>query len=128
MAAQTTRRALFGGAGLAGVTLALPAVAALATSVSRSPSEFARLRSRSDAARARFNTLPEALEHSDPALFAQEERLMHDATDAFDRAAPTDLFELVVAMENLIGSGGYPGPEICDQLIGHARRLAGGRA
>ena len=135
MATQTTRRALIGGAGLAGVALIAPALRAAtapaflsATAGHRSPTKFAQLHARSNAARARFNSLPEDLEHTNPVLFAREEVLMHDATDAFDHAAPTNPSELVIAMENLIGGGSHSGRELIAELIGHARRLAGDAA
>jgi len=135
MATQTTRRALIGGAGLAGVALVAPAIAAATTrtipsaaAVHHAPTEFARLHARSNAARARFNALPEDLEFTDPPRFSREEILMHEATDAFDHAAPTNLSELVIAMENLIGGGSHSGRELIAELIGHARRLAGGAA
>lgn len=123
MMPPTTRRALLGGAGLAGVALAMPAARAAAA-----PTEFARLHARSEAARHRFNTLPEDLEYSDPARWEHEAALMHEATDAFDKAAPNNLVELVIAMENRIGGGNYGGRKMCDELVEHARRIAGGRA
>lgn len=123
MTTQTTRRALLGGAGLAGVALIAPAVCAAVA-----PTEFARLHARSDAARQRFNTLPEDLEHTDPQHFEGEAALMHEATDDFDKATPTNLAELVIAMENRIGGGNYGGRKMCDELVEHARRLAGERA
>jgi hypothetical protein len=124
---QTTRRALIGGAGLVGVAMIAPALQAAAMATDR-PTEFARLKARSDAARARFNTLPDDLEYTNETAFRHEEKLMHDATGDYDHAVPTNWSELVSAMENAIGDGTYPGREICDRLIGHARRLNGGVA
>lgn len=123
MTANTTRRALLGGVGVVGVALAMPAVCAAVA-----PTEFARLHARSNAARHRFNTLPEDLEYTDPEHFEREAALMHEATDDFDKATPTNLAELVIAMENRIGGGNYGGRKMCDELVEHARRLAGGRA
>jgi hypothetical protein len=116
-----TRRGIIGAMALAPMMAAVPAIAATAV---HAPSEFARLKARSDAARARFNTLPEDLEYTDEPAFRREEKLMHDATGDYDHAVPTNWNELVSAMENAIGDGTYPGREICDRLIGHARRLS----
>jgi len=135
MTTETTRRALIGGAGLAGVALMTPALKAAtaptysaASTTQLAPTEFALLHARSTAARARFDALPQDLEYTDPEQFSREETLMHEATDAFDCATPTNPSELVIAMENLIGGGSYSGRERIAELIGHARRLAGGAA
>lgn len=120
--ADHSRRALFGFMGLAGVAVAMPAI--VVGAVRQTPTEFAQRHAMSAAARARFDALPEDLEYTNAALFQREEALMHEATDAFDRAVPATLDELVAAMENAIGQGAYPGAETCERLIGYARDIA----
>ncbi len=122
-----TRRALFGFMGLAGVAVAMPAI--VVGAVRQTPTDFAQLHALSEAAKARFNALPEDLEYTDPARFAREEEAFHAASDALNYATPTNMSELVLAMEHTIGDGSTGTRDRRDRLIQHARDLAamGGR-
>lgn len=122
MQKETTRRALLGFAGLAGAIVAMPTI--VVGAVRQTPSEFAQRYAVFMAAEARFNALPEDLEYTDIRCFKREENLYHDATDDFYSAVPTNLSELVIAMEQTIGGGSYASREIVDRLIANARRLA----
>jgi hypothetical protein len=122
MQQETTRRALFGFVGLAAAAVAMPAV--VVGAMRHTPTDFAILHAVYDAAKARFRALPDDLEHTDPARFEREELLIGAAGDAFDRAVPTNMAELVIAMENLFGDGGYPDAELSRKLIEHARDIA----
>ena len=122
MDTQTTRRALFGFAGLAGAIVAMPAI--VVGAFRQTPTEFARLHALSEAAKARFNALPEDLEYTDPARFAREEDAFHAASDALNYATPTNMSELVIAMEHTIGDGSTGTRDRRDRLIQHARDLA----
>ena len=117
-----TRRALFGFVGLAGVAVAMPAI--VVGAVRQTPTEFANLHALSEAAKARFNALPEDLEYTDPARFAREEQAFHEASDALDYATPANMSELVIAMEHTIGDGSTGTRDRRDRLIQHARDLA----
>jgi len=125
--ADHSRRALFGFMGLAGVAVAMPAI--VVGAVRHTPTEFAKLHALSEAAKARFNSLPEDLEYTDPAWFAREEQAFHEASEALDYATPSNLSELVIAMEHTIGDGSTGTRDRRDRLIQHARDLVvmGGR-
>lgn len=120
--AEHSRRALFGFMGLASVAVAMPAI--VVGAVRQTPTQFEQRYAVFMAAEARFNALSEDLEYTDISRFKREEDLYHDATDAFYSAVPTNLSELVIAMEQIIGGGSYAGREIVDRLIANARRLA----
>ena len=122
MDTQTTRRALLGFAGLAGAIVAMPAI--VVGAARKTPTGFAKLHALSEAAKARFNALPEDLEYTDPARFAREEDAFHAASDALNYAIPTNLSELVIAMEHTIGDGSTGTRDRRDRLIQHARDLA----
>lgn len=117
MGNETTRRALLGGAGLAGVAIAAPAVAALPSS---GCAKFRAIMDANDAAIRRFCTLPRDLESDDPDSFEREEDRMIDAHRTVADAVPTDWPEFFRLMDYRCGE---LQPSVAAELRAHARRL-----
>lgn len=93
---DTTRRALFGFVGLAGVTAAMPAV--VVASMQPAPTGvYADYL----AAVGRFNNLPDSLESYDEPAFLREEAVYHHALDQLVAAKPANLQEFAVWFEAL---------------------------
>jgi len=122
MSTQTTRRALIGGAGLAGVALIAPAIAAPEND--GSPSFRASLDA-NDAAARHFNSLPEMLETDDRDAHAREIDRMVEASNLADRATPTNWAEFTRLLNHHC-DGGVSGidDDNANRLLAHAKRLS----
>ncbi len=129
MATETTRRAIFGGAGLAAVALAVPALAtASSTSQMDSPAFKAALDG-ADAARDHFNATASDLEDSDPDGFECLMQDLCDATAAGDAATPTNWQEFTRLLAHMSEGGQSTiDDDNAARLLGHARRLSGWEA
>lgn len=122
MTNQTTRRALIGGVGLAGVALIAPA---LAIPANHGSIAFRALLDASDAARNRFNGLPEHLETTDAAQHEREMVSLADATRAADKAIPANWQEYTRLIEHMSDNGwSQIDDDNAARLVDHARRLS----
>lgn len=122
MATQTTRRALIGGAGLASVALIAPA---LAIPANHGSVAFRTLLEASDAARNRFNNLPNDLETTNPEQHEREMVGLADATRNADRAVPTNWHEYTRLIEHMSDNGwSQIDDDNATRLLDHARRLS----
>ncbi len=129
MTSETTRRAIFGGAGLAAVALAVPALASASSTTQIDSPAFKAALDAADAARNHFNATASDLEYRDPAAFECEMQNLCDATAAGDAAIPTNWQEFT----RLLGHMSDEGQSTIDddnaaRLLGHARRLSGKEA
>lgn len=115
----TSRRALLGAVALAPMLIAAPAVAA----TSGNP-VFTRMLDASDAARLRFDNLPDNLERDDPDAFEREEDALNDAANAAWKAVPTTWSEFTRLFSHVThdGKDGLD-DEWAASLLDHARRL-----
>ncbi|WP_150131748.1 hypothetical protein [Sphingomonas carotinifaciens] len=126
MPTETTRRAIFGSAGLAAVALAVPALAtASSTSQMDSPAFKAALDG-ADAARDHFNAAASDLEDSDSDGFECLMQDLCDATAAGDAATPTNWQEFTRLLAHMSEGGQSTiDDDNAARLLGHARRLSG---
>lgn len=129
MATETSRRAVFGGAGLAAVALA---VAALATASSAAPADspaFKAALDGADAARNHFNATASDLEDRDPDGFECLMQDLCDATAAGDAATPTNWQEFTRLLAHMSEGGQSTiDDDNAARLLSHARRLSGWEA
>lgn len=129
MTTETTRRAIFGGAGLAAVALAVPALASASSTPQVDSGAFKAALDAADAASSHFNATASDLEDRDPDGFECEMQNLCDATAAADAAIPTNWQEFT----RLLGHMSDEGQSTIDddnaaRLLGHARRLSGKEA
>jgi hypothetical protein len=94
MTAHTSRRALFGFAGLAGVAAAMPAIVVASMRPAPTGVYAAYL-----AAEARFKDLPGDLELVDEVAFRREEAAYHAAWDAINDSTPATQAEFIAWLQ-----------------------------
>lgn len=129
MTAETTRRAIFGGAGLAAVALAVPALASASSAAPADSPAFKAALDRADAARDHFNATASDLEDRDPDGFECLMQDLCDATAAGDVATPTNWQEFARLLAHMSEGGQSTiDDDNAARLLSHARRLSGWEA
>lgn len=125
-AAETTRRALLGGAGLAAVAVAAGATPGCRAGQAATPTPFRIAEAREHAARRRFNNLPSGLERRDPAAYRRVEAAYLASVDAVDSAPVADWQEFADAFDFACdGGASLPTEALVYKLRADALRLAG---
>jgi hypothetical protein len=122
METDTTRRAVLGAAGFASIALLAPVTMAASPNGSAT---FRALLDADDAARHRFNNLPEDLEYADEKTFRREEDRMHAAAAAAEEAVPTNWEEYIRLLDRMC-DGGWSNIDgsNAERLLSYARRLS----
>lgn len=105
-------------------TLNLLASAALADEAAAADDHYSKAADEADAATARFNRLPEDLEHTNAALFEREEQLMYSALERLEQTPVATWHDSADKVERVLANRATPSEEVVNRLIACGRRLS----